>query len=148
MAGTPYRPGSALTASPAEIARRNGVTPARSSPRVPGDADGPLSAPKEWHREMDADDGPAVRDLRTPPAIKGAVKVDDFPARSIYPFKEIAADGGIWKLDPAAYSWHGKPIKVGGLRATAGKWAMENGLKAKTVIDGGFLYVQFTRRPA
>jgi len=125
MAATNYRPGSALTASPAEIARRNGVTPRRQpSPRVDGDIDAPLSAPKEWHHEMAADDGPIAS---PPPALKGAVKVAKFPSPSQYPFAEIAADGGIWRLDPAAFTWRSKHVAAPSIRQAALNWASKEG---------------------
>lgn len=77
-----------------------------------------------------------------PPAkVRGAVKVDAFPVRSIYPFAEIAEDGGIWQINPAEFK--SKPESI---RAAASKWASSKGLSAKTVIDGGALFVQF-RRP-
>lgn len=120
-----YRPGSSLTASPAEIARRNGIDPA-------------LATSKDARAAVPVTSGSSA-------ALKGAVKVGAFPARTLYPFREIADDGGIWRIEAAAYTWRGKPIKVAGLRSSATKWATENGFKAKTVIDGGYLYVQFTK---
>lgn len=119
-----YRPSSsALTATPAEIARRNGIT-------TPGPPQG----------------SPVIREGRTEPptTLKGAVKVAGFPPRTPYPFAEIAANGGVWRLDPAAFLWRGKPTRVHSIRAAASKYAIDHGMKAKTVIDGGFLYIQFT----
>lgn len=113
--------------SAAERARRNGISPA-------------LATSKEARAAVPA---PAA-----PSPLKGAVKVGAFPQRALYPFREIADDGGIWKMDPGAYLWRGRPVKVSGLRGSAAKWATENGYKAKTVIDGGFLYVQFTKAAA
>jgi|HubBroStandDraft_2_1064218.scaffolds.fasta_scaffold22208_4 hypothetical protein len=75
-------------------------------------------------------------------AVKGAVKVGGFPpSRGLYPFAEIASDGGVWKLDPAVFK-----AKAVSVRAAASSWAAKNGFKAKTVLDGDVVYVQFTRR--
>lgn len=76
-----------------------------------------------------------------PPTLKGAVKVDGFPDRCKYPFAEIATDGGVWKLDPAEYQ-----AKPGTIRSAASKWATEHSIPVKTVVDGGFVYIQFTPR--
>jgi hypothetical protein len=120
-----YQPSSsALRATPAEVARRNGISPALATSREA--------------RAAEPAPGP-------PPDLKGAVKVAGFPAHSPYPFREIAADGGVWKLDPAAFLWRGKPIKDVSIRAAASSWATGHGLKAKVVLDGGHVYVQFRR---
>ena len=125
MAATAYRPGSALTASPAEIARRNGITPRRQP--------APFSAPKEWHAEMDTGDGPIRQ-------IKGAVKVAGFPVKTRYPFQQIADDGGVWRLDPAEFK--AKPQSV---RQAASAWAVKKGLTVQTAVDEGMVFVQFTK---
>lgn len=106
----------------AERAARNGISPALATSK---DARAAVPAP-----------GPP------PPALKGAVKVERFPTRrgGKYPFREIAADRGIWKLDPAAYQVK-RPESI---RAAAWTWAKDAGLKAKVVCDSGFAYVQFT----
>ena len=85
----------------------------------------------------------SANDVPAPPpgALKGAVKVSGFPDRSLYPFREIADDGGVWKLDAATFK--AKPQSV---RSAAWAWAKKNDRKTKVVIDGGFVYVQF--RPA
>ena len=62
---------------------------------------------------------------------------------SQFPFREIAEDGGVWKLDPAAFLWRGKPTKPQSIRTAASKYAIEHGMRAKTVIDDGMLYIQF-----
>lgn len=156
MAG---RYGTLAQESQAERARRNGISPALATSREardaaakppaliqgrveeegldPGGPDLPLSAPKEWHREMAADDGP-IR-----PVIKGAVKVEAFPERCKYPFPEIARDGGVWRIDPAAFK-----VTPTGVKQAAGKWADRHELKVKIMAEDGQVYVQFTRRPA
>jgi len=73
------------------------------------------------------------------PALKGAVKVSEFPERCRYPFPAIARDGGIWKIDPAELN-----AKAESIRSAAWQWAKQHGVKAKVVIDDGFAYVQFT----
>jgi hypothetical protein len=121
--GYTYRgTGRSLTAAEAEAASRNGH-PAAPPPRAPAT--------------------PAVQ----VPALKGAVKVSAFPGRSMYPFREIADDGGVWKLDPAAFTWRGKPGQPQSIRTAASKWAIDHEMKAKVVIDAGDVYVQFTKRP-
>jgi hypothetical protein len=74
-----------------------------------------------------------------PPALKGAVKVSAFPEKSPYPFREIADDGGVWELDPAEFK-----VKPESIRSSAWSWAKKNGLVVKVVIDGGYVFVQFT----
>jgi hypothetical protein len=129
MTGYQYR-GSGRSLSPAEAAEaaRNG---ARPSPALSAAATSRPSA-------LAAAPAP-------PPTLKGAVKVEGFPTRSPYPFREIADDGGVWQLDPAAFLWRGKPTKDTSIRTAASKWAIERGMTAKTVIDGGYLYLQFVR---
>lgn len=73
------------------------------------------------------------------PALKGAVKVDAFPERSKYPFRQIAEDGGVWRLDPAAYK-----SKTGAIGVAAGKWARDHGYTVKIMNDDGMTYLQFT----
>jgi hypothetical protein len=72
--------------------------------------------------------------------LKGAVKVEDFPRNNKYPFRAIADDGGVWKLDPSVFG--AKPQSI---RVAASKWGSEHGLKATTAADEGFVYVQFTK---
>lgn len=84
--------------------------------------------------------GTVVRDLSPAPQIKGAVKVDAFPVKSKYPFRQIADDGGVWKLDPAAFE-----VTHHAIRLAAPKWAKANGLKAKLALEDGQVYIQFTR---
>jgi hypothetical protein len=124
---------SALAAeSAAERLRRNGISPALATSR---EARGAVPAPALVQGHVEPE---------TPPAtLRGAVKVSDFPARSPYPFREIAADGGVWKLDPAAYTRDGKTPQAASLRTAASKYGTEHGMKAKTVIEDGFVYVQF-----
>lgn len=119
-----YRAGSSVLAgSPAEIARRNGIDPALATSRE-ARAAVPVPSP--------------------PPAtLKGAVRVAGFPSKSIYPFDQIAADGGVWKIDPAAFTWRGKPTKPASVYTAARKYATEHGLTVKIVADGGMVYVQF-----
>lgn len=119
-----YR-GDGTTKTPAEAEaalRRNGISPALATSQQ-------------------------ARALEPVPALKGAVKVTSFPEHGMYPWPEIAADGGIWKLDAAAFTWRGKPTKPVSVRAAASKWASEHGLRAKVVIDGGSVYVQFRKQP-
>jgi hypothetical protein len=117
MAATAYRPGSALAASPAEIARRNGISPALATSREA--------------RAAEPAPGP-------PPALRGAVKVEAFPERSKYPFREIARDGGIWRLDPATWK-----VSPGAIAQASRKWADSHGLAVKVITDDGMVYVQF-----
>jgi hypothetical protein len=117
--GRPYQrtTTSVLAAEdPAERARRNGISPA-------------LATSKE------------ARAAEPMPALKGAVKVGAFPDKSRYPFQQIAADGGVWKINPAEFRT--KPQSV---RSAASKWAIDRGLQAKVVVDDGHVYVQFTRK--
>lgn len=72
---------------------------------------------------------------------QGATKVGDFPThRGAYPFAEIAEDGGVWKLDPAFYG-----VKPQTIRSSASSWGSHNGYRARTVLDGGQVFVQFTK---
>lgn len=77
--------------------------------------------------------------------LKGAEKVTEFPSRrrdrSRFPFRQIAEDGGVWKLDPATYG-----VKAVSIRTAASAWARKNGLRVATEIDGGVIYVQFGKR--
>ena len=115
-----YQPGSsALRATPAEIARRTGIDPALATSR---EARASVPAPQ------------------SPPALHGAVKVSGFPVKSKYPFAQIAADGGVWKLDAAVFK-----AKPGSIRSSANTYASINQMSVKTVIDGGFIYIQFTK---
>lgn len=82
--------------------------------------------------------GNVVPDQPAPKAIKGAVKVDAFPERCKYPFPQIARDGGIWQLDPAAYG-----VTAAAIKQAAPKWAQSHGLTVKVVADDGMVYVQF-----
>ena len=70
------------------------------------------------------------------PTVHGAVKVPAFPA--LYPFAEIARDGGVWQLDSTQFR-----AKPGSIRAAAVKWARDHSLKLKTVLDGDHVYLQF-----
>jgi hypothetical protein len=117
-----YRPGSSLTASAEEIARRNGISPALATSKE-------ARAAAPLHPE--------------PPAIKGAVKVAGFPVKTRYPFQQIADDGGVWKLDPAEFG--AKPQSV---RQAAITWATKKDMTTQTAVDDGMVFVQFTRRPA
>jgi hypothetical protein len=115
-----YQPGSsALRASPAEIARRNGIDPA-------------LATSKEARASVPA---PAP-----PQALKGAVKVQAFPDRSKYPFAQIARDGGIWKLDPATWK-----VTASAIVQAARRWADGHRLAVKAITDDGMVYVQFSK---
>jgi hypothetical protein len=140
MAATAYRPGSALTASPAEIARRNGISPAKTAT---GSGPPPAARPAQASAGQPVI-SPLTSDMRPPPELKGAVKVAKFPSPSQYPFREIADDGGIWRLDPAAYTWRGKPVAAASIRQAAMNWASKEGYSVKTVLDGGHVYLQFT----
>jgi hypothetical protein len=74
-----------------------------------------------------------------PPVLKGAVRVPAFPAPpSRYPFRAIARDGGVWKLDSAVFG-----VKPETIRSAASSWAGDNGFKARTVLADQFVYVQF-----
>lgn len=126
MAGYKYG-GTGRTMTDAEVAERLKATRAQAAANING-------APPS---------SPAARAAAPAPALKGAVKVEGFPAQSQFPFREIAADGGVWKLDPAAFTWRGKPVKPQSIRTAASKYATEHGMKAKTVIKDGHLYVQF-----
>lgn len=132
MAGYQYggdgRPRPRAEPTPEER-RRNGLSAAASRPP---------SALAEAATE--------ARRLEPVREIKGAVKVAKFPAVSQYPFAEIAADGGIWKLDPAAFTWRGKPVAPASLRSAAMNWASKEGWSVKTVLGGGQVYIQFTRK--
>jgi len=75
-----------------------------------------------------------------PAALKGAVKVEGFPSQTKYPFREIADDGGVWKIDPSAFG-----AKAPSVRTAVSKWATGRGLKAKTAIEDGVIYVQFSK---
>lgn len=82
-----------------------------------------------------------------PPQLKGARKVTAFPGRPSqqsgdrYPFREIAEDGGVWKLDPAVYG-----VKASGARSAAKQWARKNGMRVETRIRGDAIYVQFRKQ--
>lgn len=105
------------------LARRNGVEPALATSR---EARAAVPTPDE-------------------PPVKGGVKVEGFPEKeSRYPFRQIADDGGVWRLDPAAFG-----VQAVTLRSAASKWAIYHGAKAKTVLaDDGLVYIQITKREA
>ena len=128
--------GAAMTETEAAAhLRRNGISPALATSR-----EARVAAAKP----------PALIQGRAeptpPPSLKGAVKVAGFPVKSPYPFREIAADGGVWKLDPAAFLWRGKPTKGTSIRTAAWKWAADHHVSAKVVLDDGHVYVQFTAK--
>ena len=73
-----------------------------------------------------------------------AEKVDGFPRTAggphgKYPWREIAEDGGIWKLDPAEYSGSARIMAT-----VAGQWASRHGYVSRCSIYEGALFVQFT----
>ena len=105
------------------------------SPRADGEMDAPFSAPREWHAEMAEGDAVALKRV---PELKGAVKVERFPEKSKYPFRQIADDGGIWKLDPAAFN-----AKAVSIYQAALKRARDNDRTPKCVQSDGAVYVQF-----
>lgn len=109
-------PGVLAAESAAERARRNGISPALATSRE-ARAAGPTPLP----------------------TLKGAVRVERFPEKSKYPFRQIADDGGIWRIDPAEFK-----VTPAAITQAAPKWARGNGLAAKTVVDDGMVYVQFT----
>jgi hypothetical protein len=68
--------------------------------------------------------------------------VDGFPfGRAKYPFAQMAAEMGVWRLDPAEFG-----VRKETARNAATKWANEHGWKATTIIEGRFVFVQFTKR--
>jgi len=122
-------------------ARVNGPPPANSRS---GLSDAATTRPSALAASREAR---AIGGEAPPPTLKGAVKVGAFPSKERYPFRAIADDGGVWKLDPAVFPpWKGKSVKAESIRTAASKWATERGLSAKTEIDGGYLFLQFTRR--
>lgn len=74
-----------------------------------------------------------------PAAIKGAVRVAEFPDRTPYPFAQIASDGGVWRIDPAEFK--AKPESI---RSAAWTWAKKKGLTVKVVLSDGQAFVQFS----
>lgn len=72
------------------------------------------------------------------PKLRGAVRVEAFPEKSPYPFREVATDGGVWRLDPAEFK-----VRPESIRSSAWTWAKKNDLTAKVVIDNGQVFVQF-----
>jgi hypothetical protein len=141
--GRPYRnTASGLLAqeAAAERARRNGISPPLATSRQAGAAvPTPAVVKGTVITSSSHPEQPVVHDLRQPPTLKGAVRVDHWPTRRKYPFRQIAEDGGIWRMDPAAYGLK----KPESLRTQANAWARKEGLTAKTAVDGGQVYVQF-----
>jgi hypothetical protein len=135
MSTKPYTyGGAARSLSPEEAAaeaRRNGLSPAaRTAPSA-------LATSREARAAVPTPAEPPS------PAVKGAVKVDVFPDHCRYPFAAIAADGGIWRLDPAEFGI----AKPESLRTQALSWARKHNVTAKTAVSDGHVYVQFGGKP-
>lgn len=78
-----------------------------------------------------------------------AEKVDAFPNPPgrgghllKYPFKEIAEDGGVWRLDPHEYGAK-EPRTVANAAAA---WASRNGYQYRTQTHDGCVFIQLTTR--
>jgi hypothetical protein len=135
--------GTGKSMSEEEVAERLKATRAEAAARVNG-TPGPSPALATSREARGAVPAPALiqghvePDGTPPPALKGAVKVTEFPERSKYPFRQIASDGGIWEIDPAVFK-----VTPGAVVQAARKWAEGRSLAVKLITDDGLVYVQF-----
>jgi hypothetical protein len=80
-----------------------------------------------------------------PAVIGSAQRVAEFPRATSrgrwgkYPWREMAEDGGIFRMDPADYNTTARNI-----RSAAMQWAYRSGYVATSQIVDGIAYISFT----